>query len=124
MREIKFRYYFENMRYGGLCKDTFTLKDVEDGLVLDEDNYDNLELSVFKRVQFTGLKDKNGVEIYESDLIKFTTERDLFEVKWSEVYLAYHIYSRHKRALMSLCECENFEVIGNIYENKDLLNEN
>lgn len=74
----------------------------------DPDDYSDL-------MQFTGLKDKNGREIYEGDILCFETElgRSKKTVAWSEgeVYSGWNI---------SRAYCDG-EIIGNIYENPELV---
>lgn len=87
-----------------------------------------------KIMQYTGLKDKNGKEIYEGDIVEvyeegFEVDKNIYEIKWygDEGYPAFdcegHIdESNH---LSSIAQGNDWicKIIGNIYENPELLTE-
>lgn len=126
MREIKFRAWDKMEKkfadYG------FSV-DFEDGSIYDDNQVSMNEVEL---MQYTGLKDKNGKDIYEGDVVQEDIRRDKRSkpiMRWSVV-----VYSEKG---MFIVEClpkslrqwnelykenDEVEVIGNIYENPELLN--
>ena len=81
-------------------------------------------------LQCTGLKDKNGTLIYENDIVKGVFEdRTLTVVRWSEKDLTWcadfsQVYGKPEYSYyvaLADYDSKNLEVIGNVYENPELL---
>ena len=103
MRELKFKCWNKKTKTMFLVFDLFTEQ------VLFNKSEDIL-------MQYTGLKDKNGKEIYEGDILNWIDSGDVMEVKWIDaswqVFGSFNNFSNHN--------WKNSEVIGNIYENPKL----
>ncbi len=146
MREINFRaipLFGESFVFGSLIielnergEDTYIIRRYENGRVC------YFEVKKETIGQYTGLKDKNSVEIYEGDIVNFQHIDDygymtnVFQngfyrgvVKWGGHYPAFDIFDIKDNSTFGF-DCNIFsmesdiviEVIGNIYENKELLN--
>lgn len=74
----------------------------------------------------TGLTDKKCVLVYEHDLIKFDDDNRIFEVFWDKSNFCWALGDVKTKDIYSLAFINhyNIEVIGNIHENKDLLEAN
>jgi len=93
----------------------------------------SFQIEDIELMQFTGLHDKNGKEIYEGDILQhlydYCDKTDRYIVAWDNDNLQYSFENIHKRNTYMALEDfyddyygdYSIEVIGNIYENPELL---
>lgn len=75
-------------------------------------------------MQFTGILDKNGKEIYEGDIIFNDMSENKASVKWDETIASYTVIDEDSSWLYFheiFDDLNCYEIIGNIYENPNLL---
>ncbi len=118
MREIKFRIWNNGMSPAGSIQEWLIDYPKTLPALLDDQEYANS----LTFLQYTGLKDKNGVEIYEGDIVRHLKYGGNFPIVYSSENTGYDL--KAKKSGMHLCSscCPNLKVIGNIYENPELLN--
>ena len=98
MREIKFRLWDNNrlkMYYNRVSHDTERCNGV--------------------LMQFTGLQDKHGVDIYEGDILSY---RAFNGTEWTDQEIAVYFDSGAFKPVFDMMP-EYFEVVGNIYERRE-----
>ena len=119
MREIKFRAWSEPLK----LMQFFEL--VNDNGMLGKNG--EIHRENYKIMQYTGLKDKNGKEIYEGDILlcdwddKRYPPHNIGPVKWDKENASWDLGEGGSPWQDAKT---HFEVIGNIYENPELLQAN
>jgi uncharacterized phage protein (TIGR01671 family) len=134
MREIKFRAWDKNNK--AMCKVKKILSfDGMMHLILDNPNADfwgnnyGANTGWVELMQYTGLHDSNGKEIYEGDIVCFQTFAPNTDwddgimiwvksaVEWSDSLFAWVVKGQSNNSLNSIIKT-GIEVIGNIYESE------
>lgn len=133
MREIKFRIWHKESKtmiyldgiwvcgeYSSLCFDS--TEDKYDGIGRLPD-YPKDKIENYKLMQYTGLKDENGKEIYEGDILSPNDEEDnsMGVVKYDNTKGSYYIDFENGSCVSNFDYAKFLEVVGNIYENPELL---
>jgi uncharacterized phage protein (TIGR01671 family) len=129
MRELKFRAW-DNLEKDYLNEEDIAIDNL--GNIFIFERYDNNDADLWytrllpdpdnKRhviEQYTGLKDKNGTEIYEGDVVKVEGDGEIYRVEWirSGFGLEPRYNSPRYPVLGNVELRKKIEVIGNVHEN-------
>jgi hypothetical protein len=113
MRQIKFRFRIENIECP-VSKSYFEYRTLEE-LVVSGFSLSDIDYEIKGKDQFTGLLDKNGKDIYEGDVVG--NKQVSLEVFFEDgSYRVGHNTDLRLREFNEDCE-----VVGNIYDNPELL---
>ncbi len=133
MRELKFRFIDKG---DGTVYKPIALKDLllrveiprrvilesENGDFVDTDDFlDLLEKGELIAEQYTELKDKNGKEIYEGDIVDAVDLYSPADVAWHNTKAGFFVFHDADDWYFPISNLLNVEVIGNIHENPELL---
>lgn len=123
-------------KFRAWLKEEYRMTDVREITFIDGEVYlisdvtDFYAYEEFKLMQSTGLRDKNGMEIYEGDIVKFSDCDDdvyITPVVWDKNYACFGVsfsggYPISFDYLEEFyTELKDIEVVGDIYENPELL---
>jgi len=126
MREIKFRAW-DKLLQRWLVRNVHL--DVNSGKLVLLGIKPDVELATLEDcnvelVQFTGLHDKNGKEMYHKYLVR-DEYKNIWLIDWSDEYAGFELSLIYSEIFdipkLSICRVVDMEYIGNIYENPELI---
>ena len=115
-RECEFVPYLRNI----VLKHDWTVEGIEYEMLHEGIVYN--DISYFELMQSTGLKDKNGVEIYDKDIVR-DSYGDILLIEWLDDGFVLTDFFSGGYDHCNIDDSELYEVIGNKYEHPHLLEE-
>ncbi|AFQ20028.1 YopX family protein [Bacillus thuringiensis] len=108
MREIKFRAWDKEFKLFSDMALNYKIADI---------NY----YTDYEWMQYTGLKDKNDKEIYEGDIVEY--DGWFYIIKWDKEETGFYMHDKnnHEDDHLRMIDISVGEVMGNIYENQNLI---
>lgn len=122
MREIQFRAKDEygNWIYGLLTGNQHNLNEYA---IFTQPYHEIYPIEKETIGQYTGLRDKNGVKIFDGDIVKIG--KILWKVEWFGDFCEFrliNVSNESDKSFLNYYKCKyDLEVIGNIYDNPELL---
>lgn len=119
--------------YGYYCRDIM-MGGIRQDYILESDNRGNangekISINIDTLGQFIGLQDKNGLKVYEGDIINTWSAGQHVTngvIKWGSGPCTFFIYTRMAPNIFKLCgdyygHDTGIKVIGNVYDNPELV---
>lgn len=123
MRQYKFRYYIRNN--GLLGKFEYTLDEIEEADYFDIAQRGAIDDELIARCQYTGWKDREGNEIYEGDIVEYSSfDGRVIQagvVTW--IHACFNVRSNNQvYGFGQLARAQHgLKVVGNVYENPEMV---
>lgn len=126
MDRLKFRLWDKDI--GNYFEKPYIFINTDGKLVSDDCvNVYEIDPKAYIVEKCTGLKDKNGKLIYEGDIVEVSEayENGIYKIEFCQSDCEYNLYNKEGNFIYQLTKsmARYMKVIGNIHENKELLDE-